>query len=308
MERYRGLTERDKIVNGGKFVVEQERGGEVWNFLPFRGFCYGFVESKSINLERLGGTSDKDCVDSVTVVFVATRPNGGRRVIGWYEDARVWHQLQSRVEKGVKKTYFARAETANCELLTTDQRVLAAPNSRSSGFRWGQNQVRYIDEHDENQEFVKRLRRFIADPRKNIPSSSKNPKGQRPDPEFKRRVESAAVQCVIEHYQDLGYTYYSVEKENKGWDLEFFQGDSTLLVEVKGRSSFNADVELTPNEYFAMSKKSIRFDYRLAIVTNALSNPTLSIVRFRGSDQTWLDQHGRTYEVEPRPGAKVSRK
>ncbi len=37
MKRWRGPADDDQRVNGGAYVARNERGGEMWNFLPMRG-------------------------------------------------------------------------------------------------------------------------------------------------------------------------------------------------------------------------------------------------------------------------------
>jgi hypothetical protein len=95
MNRYEGLTGKpDKIVGGGKFVTENETGLEVCNFLACRdGYVYGHVETgqgtkeRKIWIEAIGGSGEY--VDGMDVVWTATDPDeGGRKIIGWYRDAR----------------------------------------------------------------------------------------------------------------------------------------------------------------------------------------------------------------------------
>ncbi len=92
MRRYRGQTGTDRIVNGGRYIQDNETGGEIRNFLPAGQHLYGYVRppGDGMNLERLGAVDGADHVDNVTIVFTATRPEGERVVVGWYRDARVW--------------------------------------------------------------------------------------------------------------------------------------------------------------------------------------------------------------------------
>lgn len=122
------------------------------------------------------------------------------------------------------------------------------------------------------------------------------------DPARRIEVEKAAIDCVVEHYQRGDFKCTSVEADNKGWDLECACGRSKLLVEVKGCSGTAAQVELTPNEYRAMRHR--KRQYRLAVVTSALDEPQLLIVRFKNS--AWCDQFGREVELEERTGARVT--
>ena len=123
-------------------------------------------------------------------------------------------------------------------------------------------------------------------------------------------VEKAAIDHVVAHYEGYeGYECVPVESENKGWVLEFTRDEEKLLVEVKGRSGDIGQVELTPNEYAAMCSPDNRGVYRLAIVTCALDEPRLSIVKFHESDQTWRDQwrdqNDRKVCLKERTGVQV---
>ena len=43
MKQYRGVTDDDKPMNGGKYIEENGDGGEVYNFKPCNRKCYGYV-------------------------------------------------------------------------------------------------------------------------------------------------------------------------------------------------------------------------------------------------------------------------
>jgi len=104
MSRYNGLKgKRDKIVGGGKWVNENASGGEVCNFLGCaNGYVYGHVEiakgkiDRRIKIEEFGAGPKDDYVDGVTVIWTATDPDdGGRRIVGWYRNARVFRNRQN---------------------------------------------------------------------------------------------------------------------------------------------------------------------------------------------------------------------
>ena len=301
MNYYRGLTKSDKIVNGGSYIRDNEFGFEVTNFLPIGDWYYGYVHppGNQVNLERLGAASDTTYVDDVTIVFVATRPEGGSVVVGWYRDARLWRDQQ----RYKRRTYFAKARKKNCTLLEADKRMLPVPRARKSEGIWGmgQSNIRYVDENAEAEAFVHRLREHIEAP--SAIDLLGLPPPRQTDPALRAKVEKAAIEHVIEYYKD--YECVSVESDNKGWDLEFTRGAVSLLVEVKGCSGDVGQVELTPNEYAAMSRLCNRYVYRLAIVTSALDSPRLSIVCFNESDKTWRDQNGRKVRLQERTGARV---
>lgn len=103
MENYEGyIGTKDKLIGGGKFVVANNKGHEVCNFLSCRNTSYGHVESSlgkgkdtQIIIEKLGAIKGSEYVEGVDVVWTATHPTEGRRrVVGWYKNATVYRNRQ----------------------------------------------------------------------------------------------------------------------------------------------------------------------------------------------------------------------
>ena len=314
MRHYRGLTSSDEIDNGGRYVKDNKTGGEVKNFLPRGNWYYGYVQPpgprERINLERLGAASGVEYLDGVTIGFTATRPMGGRRVVGWYGKARVWRDQQQL--RQANHSFYARARKENCTLLEVDKRVFCVPSAGRPPGTWGIGRtIRYVDPDDESRDLVCKLREYILDPdhywrRRSTNLSVRTPEGtpRKSDPFLRAKVEEAAIECVRNYY--TAYECVLVERDNRGWDLEFTCDDVRLLVEVKGCSGDAGRVELTPNEYKAMRDRRNRNVYRLAIVTRALDDPQLSIVSFNESDDTWRDQNDCEVRVEVRKSARIT--
>ena len=309
MIKYEGQTPSDRIVNGGRYVTENKRGGEVENFRDIDGWFYGYVQPpghyEKVNLERLGGAPDATHVDGVTIVFTATPRTGRRVVVGWYRNARVWRDRRDRGEIH----YFAKARVEDCTRLELDRRGLHIPRANKAKGIWGmgRSNIRYVDRTDESEEIVRKLRAYVLDPLSIDLPPRRRARGngpRQPDPLLRTKVEKAAINHVIDHYKGKGFEWDTVEKENKGWDLEFRLGESHLLVEVKGCSGDRGQVELTPNEYAQMLRR--RGKYRLAIVTRALDHPQLSIVRYNESDETWCDRDNRKVRLVELTGVRVT--
>ena len=76
--------------------------------------------------------------------------------------------------------------------------------------------------------------------------------------------------------------------------------------EVKGLSGPNFSVGLTPNEYQAFRSESP--DYRLAVVCNALTDPSLYICRYSGKAQAWtIENHADLHvQITPFQSAMIS--
>ena len=298
MRRYRGQTASDRIFNGGQYVDENDTGGEIKNFLPRNGRCRGFVQlpGRSMNMQRLGTSAQAKWLDGVTVVFSATRPEGGGVVIGWYRNARVWREYQAHKPFG----FIAEAPAKQCILLDEDERVFAVPRARNGKFGLGKRNVRYLDQ-PVARSFVRRIHQYIQQTEHPPPSAKGRPRNG--DSKLRKKVETAAVRCVFDYYEARGFDCVSVEHENLGWDLECSLRGRKLLVEVKGCSGAVADVELTPNEYASSLQHPHR--YRIAIVTTALSRPELAIVRRNGSDGKLRDQHDNLASLDERTAARI---
>ena len=312
MKHYRGQTADDKIVNGGVYVQKNEEGGEVWNFLPNKGTCYGYVRSNrggALDIARVGAANDAKCAEKVIVVFTATRPGGGRVVAGWYHNARVWRTAQRLLPRGARDgwEYLAEAKEGDCVLLRPDDRVFPVPQARKGVWGLGQANVRYVDEPGAT-EFVEKLTAYIKAPKTAIITrgGAKHVSPRQSDPALRAKVEAAAVKRVAAHYGSKNFIWRSVEKDNVGWDIEVTRGDVTLLVEVKGCSGANAVVEVTPNEYRAMREK--RDNYRVAIVTEALkgSRSRLLILSHNIADGSWRDEEGHVAKLTEIMAARIS--
>ena len=123
MKKYRGTTATDQPVGGGSNPEKEER----FNFKDFGGHMYGYVPSvsrgrppsRTISVRRLGAAPSADIAVGATVVWTATRPNGGRFVVGWYKQAEVYHKLQKHAKRG---WYNIRASAENSVLIKPSQR------------------------------------------------------------------------------------------------------------------------------------------------------------------------------------------
>ena len=302
MENYLGQTDTDQIYGGGSYVKEHGIGHEVCNFAPnpSDGYVYGYVQptSETINLKRLDKNTNGVSVSGVTVVWVATHKvknnSLGAKIVGWYRNATVFSTFQPfdpvpelQSENGISR-YIIKAPADQAVLLPVDARVITIPRAQDIKGFFGQSNVWYGD--DENvQEFVQQIAQSIEQYRKdNITFDAKNKRAFARDQEKKVRVEKEAIGSCIRHFERLGYTVRSVEKDNCGWDLEAEAGKTLLRIEVKGLSGEEFNIGLTPNEYKAFAQEAD--DYRLAVVTNALDIPKLFICRFSQEQKAWISE------------------
>ena len=312
MKNYQGFSE-DKIIGGGSFVAEKGYGHEIYNFLPEQGKVFGYVQPviphNTIKIERIGATPQDSSISNVLAVWVSKSPSGGVYIVGWYKNATIFKDIQrpstktKREHQGEIFGYYVRAKETDCTLLSLDKRTFQVPRGKGG---MGQSNVWYADQ-EEHLEFKKTVLEYI-----NLGQSPqtyrKTPKTgtpRQPDPIKKQKVEEAAITTTIKHYEQLGYTVSSVEKDNVGWDLVANIGKKKLLLEVKGLSQSQIVVELPPNEYENMKRhKDI---YRIAILTDALEpNANLHIFSFSPENQLWENEKGKALNIEERVSARMN--
>lgn len=307
MERYQGLQSDDNIRGGGANVKKEGRGHEVCNFSPDGETLYGYVKAPGaqINLDRLGANSGDESIPGTTVVWTATRPGGGTTIVGWYKDATVFRDYQqfkktprAQSRNGIDG-YRIAAAVSSATLLPIDARVFEIPRQVKGGM--GQSNVWYADSPD-SAPLVKEVRKWIERGK----SPRKPRRGKPQDQERKTKVERAAIRICCTHFESLGYDIVSVERDNVGWDLVATCGRYSLRIEVKGLSGAAFAVELTPNEYNAFAQQTK--DYRLAVVTNALASPLLSICRYSDERAAWVveDSDGRELEIKVKESASIT--
>ncbi|GGO85400.1 hypothetical protein GCM10011584_05280 [Nocardioides phosphati] len=87
-----------------------------------------------------------------------------------------------------------------------------------------------------------------------------------------RKVELAAEAVVQHHYEAAGWTVTRVAHLKCGWDLTAARDGEERHLEVKGVSSSLPSILLTRNELRSAGTDP---DWLLAVVTNALTDPTL---------------------------------
>lgn len=302
MKNYNGLS-NDKITGGGSFIEEKEYGHEIYNFKNESGKYYGYVQpvSNHIKIENLGVTKNEESIKNVLVVWVSRAPSGGVFIIGWYKNATLHRYLQYLKDKRKRKYkdeifgYFVEAMKTDCKLLKIDERIFRVP--RGGLGNMGQSNVWYAKN---NEKLKNKVLKYIST------GQIQKPKRKRKNIDYFRRtkVEQAAINDTIKHYQELGYDLISVENDNLGWDLEATNENKKLLIEVKGLSQGLINFQMTPNEYQNMNKKTE--NYRISVLCNALnSNKYLSIFSYSPDSNNWEDDDGNSLEIKEITGAQI---
>jgi hypothetical protein len=255
------------------------------------------VPGEAINLDRLGAGSDDTSIGGVTVVWTATRPGGGSTIVGWYKDATIFrsYQIFKKIPLAQSQNsidgFWMKAPAAMATILPVDSRIFEIPRQKKGGM--GRSNIWYAD-RPESAKLVDSVRAMIGGGRPPIVKPSNHSRQQ--DQEKKARIESEAIRVCCAHFEGLGYTVESVEKDNVGWDLVARAGRSSLRIEVKGLSGSSFSIELTPNEYTAFSQRA--GDYRLAVVVEALGRPKLFICRYSNEESTWLAESDGVFSLD----------
>lgn len=98
------------------------------------------------------------------------------------------------------------------------------------------------------------------------------------DPVENIQVETVAVQAVVKHYKEDGWSVRSVERDKCGYDLECAKGTVVEQVEVKGISGTGLCFVITASEV-KQARENPKFV--LVVVTSTLS-ASPSLTKFSG--------------------------
>lgn len=168
MKEYCGVTEDDKPVNGGKYIDDNGRGGEIYNFAPYNHKCYGYVMhyGDELHIERYDKTlKNHSEVTDVTVIWVATKGEKSK-IVGWYEHAtmyRFWQSFNDFLIGNEWYDYNFVADEKNCYLIDEDKREFVIPRAPQvgKGRGMGQSQVWYADSQYAQEEFIPEVLSYL---------------------------------------------------------------------------------------------------------------------------------------------------
>lgn len=240
MKNYQGL-EGDGIHSTAQFIQDNEFGHELFNFLPFNGEMFGYVQptgsgdyhERTINIDRLGAAPTDDFIDDILVAWAAPQKGGGVFLVGWYMHAVVYRKYQPPVNlsqrsyNGNEIGYYTKASEENCVLLPIGKRTLRIPKAKGNSGGIGQSQVWFADSGRENDnKFGEKLKNFMAnyyhislEEEINLsPIVNLSIEGKRgiQETKFLTRSQKARRQC-IEHYGAVCQVC--------NFDFEIFYGD-----------------------------------------------------------------------------------
>ncbi len=178
MEKYEGL-EGVKMSTGGSYVKTNGFGLEMYNFyVEPDGYCRGYVKNTSvnkendyestINLNKIDPSANGNYIDGITVVFVANNDKDkyGSRIVGFYEDARVYSHLHKRHENSITDMPFiieTKKENAIC--IPIEYRKMQIPRGKKGYL--GQSNVWYADSMEEDVvNFVRKVKGYLYNVKK----------------------------------------------------------------------------------------------------------------------------------------------
>ena len=176
MKNYRGVTEDDKPVNGGKYVNDNGTAYECYNFFPVNHFCYGYFQhvGQQLNLERVDKIAENaDVVQDVTIIWVANR-----KIVGWYEHAEIFRYWQSFGEptfdtNHVDWDHWCKAREENVFLIPPENRNFDVPTAAKNGAGkgMGQSNIWYADTDWAQINFIPAVEKYLESLRGKFPIS-----------------------------------------------------------------------------------------------------------------------------------------
>lgn len=279
-------------------TVDKGDGHEAFNFQPGpdgRYYCYvpphGPSHANPWSIDPNGWT---------IYCLAKFPPRKGVHLIGWYENATLLPKPRARPEykekmgfpldnKGNKFTYVITSDTAFFvppELRTAPFSHESIKQAKYSYLDGPDSDIRKTPQKREILRILERERSRLLplvvtqpDP-ENAPDESENetdPLGGFGTPKHRKAVEEAAELAAKAELERMGYEVIRRASENLGYDFQAKprSGGSDLYVEVKGTSGSKRRFFMTPNERQFMKQRG----WRLAMVTNALTNPETIILK-----------------------------
>ncbi len=151
----------DNVSSGGEYVKNHKFGHEEINFLNENGYYHGFVQSSNgqINLSRIDDECFGDTLDDVLIVWCATRPQSKRTIVGYYNHARVYRQMQVRNNSKYDGYYF-EAKVEDSKLLDVRDRNFDFDDEKKGNI--GRANVWYADSNESINQ-IERIKLYIKE-------------------------------------------------------------------------------------------------------------------------------------------------
>jgi len=266
MKRYEGAVKGGDEPRGDFGYTREHPMNDhcQFNFKKCAGKVYGHVPgSTNPDLTKLGGSRSDKSIKGITVVWIATDPDsGGRVIVGWYQNATVWKQRQNPTgelarqrtiqESGDRCQFSVEASSYKCLLPGKRPRLNIGKG------RPGQNPFWYGSQSTDAQAVRLIANGFHGRPQQR--SAAKHARGGWiQDPAERLRVEANAMDVVERYFSENGYKVDRRDHENVGYDMLAISEAAELQLEVKGNKGKGVCIELTPNEFSCAKKNSRTF-------------------------------------------------
>jgi len=163
MKHYKGITKYDTpLGTGGNYPKEQKH--EIYNFLEEEGICCGFTPPHGkLNLDRICkdeiqvGPDGYKYIENVLVIFNGSNQDGNnRKIIGFYVGATIFNKPHenknpNRIIKS-NNTFAIYNVVSKFSFLfeNENERKITLPYSKTDGYGYGQSNIWYADENNEN--------------------------------------------------------------------------------------------------------------------------------------------------------------
>jgi len=204
MTNYKGQYDQDGNIfdqpeRGGDYVQKNGEAHESCNFLSdSSGLVYGHVETwrgnnetghdTDIKIENLGAIKRDLYIDGIDVIWISTHEEGGRRVVGWYKNARVYRARQfhgaesvtDQHERDNVDSFRIVARQEDVFLIPEDDRSLILDPHRNKTGWPGKSSIFYPGNHENNEELMS----FIDDLEEIMNSGISNPHTQPEDASY----------------------------------------------------------------------------------------------------------------------------
>ena len=138
-------NDRGRATGGRRQIQPDQIGSEVLNFKKRGHLVYGYFETPMANpetsLERIDPAAARaSSLDDVLVIFVASHPERGQVIVGWYRSAKVLRAPKHRPAPDDDHDYRCVAIISDAVLLPDSKRVYTIPTGAGA---MGQSNVCY---------------------------------------------------------------------------------------------------------------------------------------------------------------------
>lgn len=315
----------DVITGGGEHIAKFKSGGEMWNFAPDAGKCYGYVMTgkfSGLDLRKVKSSGrpwlSNGELAGVDIVFIARRPDHGQVVVGWYRNATVFHKSYRKRPNPKPKPhwdkldYLCEVDCENAVLLPESERTENVPYAPVHGRGLPGHSHVWYGGSAEGKKLTDRLRRYMNRKQPGTILRSANPPQLNGEKHLNKKlilaVENASMLATTKHFEQAGYSVREVHRDCCGWDLTAERSGNILRLEVKGHIGDVVRFELTPNEYAKMAL--LNKDYRVCVVRKALVSDTVEVFAPRrtpdGLWELWDKSNGTVLKLGEFIAARAS--